>query len=533
MIFKQETIQSWLSGIGRSVNNEVIQPFQNVEQVIWKYNQAVQHNSLTQQGWERLLAQSDDGLKSYLTSIKGTTASMTGYNVSLQGNITGFKKVSSAIQQYNTLVSNGAKEQTTFATAVGTTNGKLGTYLTGLNGAKASMGGYVSSLVGATVKTVALKTATIALNTTVAMGAMTAISLAIRGFDKLINSAKRASEAANEAFEDTNSKVEENENEAKSLDDLIAKYKELKSSENLDVDGRKEVKELQNDIADLVGVQARNLDLVNGKLDDEIAKLDEISAKEAKNAYETATANYNNSKNASENAVGDSSILFKGGYAYVGKREKDAEKILHDAGFIDYYVSGSREHHGSRGVGNNVFSTIVFDTYDRDGNKLKGAQEKADYLQSMIDVLEQNGQRATELYSGLIKQRDTYLKYIDNQQEAASSLVGSWITYSQFSNEELTKISVDSVDSFEQYRQKMIDEAKKDESIGQVLADGTLSEDELEVAVNDFMSTCTTFSDWYEKWKDKVQDSTPTDETLISFTEAFNASDFQNPKKNY
>ena len=243
MIFKQETIQSWLSGIGRSVNNEVIQPFQNVEQVIWKYNQAVQHNSLTQQGWERLLAQSDDGLKSYLTSIKGTTASMTGYNVSLQGNITGFKKVSSAIQQYNTLVSNGAKEQTTFATAVGTTNGKLGTYLTGLNGAKASMGGYVSSLVGATVKTVALKTATIALNTTVAMGAMTAISLAIKGFDKLINSAKRASEAANEAFEDTNSKVEENENEAKSLDDLIAKYKELKSSENLDVDGRKEVKE--------------------------------------------------------------------------------------------------------------------------------------------------------------------------------------------------------------------------------------------------------------------------------------------------
>ena len=72
MIFKQETIQSWFSGVGSSINNEVIQPFQNAEQVIWKYNQAIQHNSLTQQGWERLLAQSDDSLKSYLTSIKGT-----------------------------------------------------------------------------------------------------------------------------------------------------------------------------------------------------------------------------------------------------------------------------------------------------------------------------------------------------------------------------------------------------------------------------------------------------------------------------
>lgn len=85
--------------VSTSINNEIIQPFQNAEQVIWEYNQAIQHNSLTQQGWERLLAQLDDSLKAYLTSIKGSTASITGYNVSLQGNITGFKKVSSAISE--------------------------------------------------------------------------------------------------------------------------------------------------------------------------------------------------------------------------------------------------------------------------------------------------------------------------------------------------------------------------------------------------------------------------------------------------
>ncbi|RGF60180.1 hypothetical protein DV740_03915 [Roseburia sp. AF02-12] len=135
--------------------------------------------------------------------------------------------------------------------------------------------------------------------------------LAVKGLDKLINSAKRASEAADEAFSDTTEKVQKNEEEAKSLDELISKYKELKESENLDVDSRKEIKEIQNDIADLVGVQASNLDLVNGKLDDEIAKLDEISAKEAKNAYETATANYNNSKKATDKAAGDDSFLLQ------------------------------------------------------------------------------------------------------------------------------------------------------------------------------------------------------------------------------
>lgn len=55
MIFKQETIKSWFSGVGNSINNEVVQPFQNAGQVIWKYNQAIQHNSLTQQGWEAII----------------------------------------------------------------------------------------------------------------------------------------------------------------------------------------------------------------------------------------------------------------------------------------------------------------------------------------------------------------------------------------------------------------------------------------------------------------------------------------------
>lgn len=317
------------------------------------------------------------------------------------------------------------------------------------------------------------------------------ISLAITGLDKFANSAKRASEAADEAFSDTNEKVQKNEEEAKSLDELISKYKELKTSENLDVDGRKEIKEIQNDIADLVGVQASNLDLVNGKLDDELSKLNQISKKEAKRAYETATSNYTKSKNATKKAAGDDSYLFMDGYAYVGKKEKKAVDILHDAGFTDSVT-----------IGGNPFNKQVFvnDSWDDKDNKLlKGAKEKADYLQSMINTLEQNGQRTTDLYAGLISQRDKYLGYIDKQKAAADSLVNSWISYSQFSDN-LSKITVDSVDSFEEYRNKMIDEAKNDESIGKALADGTLSDEDLENAINDFMATSTKFSTWYEKW---------------------------------
>ncbi len=81
MIFKQETIKSWFTGINSSINDESIEPFRNAEQIIWKYNEAIEHNTLTQTGWNRIIAQSDDSLKMYLTSIKGSAASMTGYKI--------------------------------------------------------------------------------------------------------------------------------------------------------------------------------------------------------------------------------------------------------------------------------------------------------------------------------------------------------------------------------------------------------------------------------------------------------------------
>lgn len=411
------------------------------------------------------------------------------------------------LRNWNNAVAHGCTNQATFNRIIANADENTKMYFAGLNKGKGSIEGLKNAQNVAKQSTIGLTIAQTALNMAISMGLMAAISLAIKGFDKLVNSAKRASEAADEAFSDTNEKVQQNEEEAKSLDELISKYKELKENGNLDIDGRKEVKELQNDIADLVGTQAKNLDLVNGKLDDEIKKLDEISAKEAKRAYETATANYNNSQKANAEATGDDSFLFFDGIAYTGKREKEAEKILQEAGFDNVRAGGF--------FGNTLF---VRDEFDNDFKELKGAQEKADYLQSMIDVLEQNGQRATDLYAGLIKQRDDYLKYIDNQQNAADSLVNSWITYSQFSNEKLSKINVDSVESFDTYRQKMIEEAKNDESIGKILADGTLSDEDLEKAVNDFMATSLNFSKWYEQWLGNVQGSTSEHKTDIPST---------------
>ena len=69
--------------------------------------------------------------------------------------------------------------------------------------------------------------------------------------------------------------------EADSLRDLIDQYKRLAEAEQWDETSRGQAKSIQEQIAKLVGTQADNLDLVNGKLDEEIKKLDEILLKTA------------------------------------------------------------------------------------------------------------------------------------------------------------------------------------------------------------------------------------------------------------
>lgn len=291
-------MKSWFAGTASSVNSEIITPFSNAEQIIYKYNQAIVHNSLTQQGWERLLAQSDDSLKAYLTSIKGTTATMTGYNISLQGNITGFKKVSSAITQYNALSASGTKEQNTFANAVSVTNGKLGTYLTGLNGAKASLSGYGVSLIASTAKTVGLTIATTALNAALTFGISAIITGVVSAFATWINSSKKITEAAEEAKDKISSINDDLKTNTETVENAKQRYAELaqevenlgkvnQSRGSLSTDEYKEFLDLSNQLAGVFPQLSKNYDEngnaildLSGSVDTIVGSLDDLLQKE-------------------------------------------------------------------------------------------------------------------------------------------------------------------------------------------------------------------------------------------------------------
>ena len=97
----------------------------------------------------------------------------------LKGN---YQKISTGIATYNSNLTKSTGLQNAYVDALSRQNSGLGKYLSNLKGAKASFGGYISSLVGATVKTVALEAATMALNTALTMGVSALINLQANRF---------------------------------------------------------------------------------------------------------------------------------------------------------------------------------------------------------------------------------------------------------------------------------------------------------------------------------------------------------------
>ena len=291
-------MKSWFAGTASSVNSEIITPFSNAEQIIYKYNQAIEHNSLTQQGWQRLIAQCDDGLASYLTNIKGSIASMSAYSVSLQGNITGYTKITQAMKQYNALGAVSQKEQQNFATAVSLTNAKLGFYLTGLNGAKASLSGYGVSLIASTAKTVGLTIATTALNAALTFGISAIITGVVSAFATWINSSKEITEAAEEAKDKIASINDDLKTNTETVENAKQRYAELaqevenlgkvnQSRGSLSTDEYEEFLDLSNQLADVFPQLSKNYDdngnailNLSGDVDTIVGSLDDLLQKE-------------------------------------------------------------------------------------------------------------------------------------------------------------------------------------------------------------------------------------------------------------
>ena len=172
-----------------------------------------------------------------------------------------YASISTKIAKYNSL---SVESQEKLRAAWANSNSSFGKYISGLKGSKASFTGYIGSLVGATIKTIALEAATIALNAALTMGISALISFAVKAIGELIVTEDELADKVNEVT----SKFKEQHDELVKLkgsydtsneDSMISKYEKLSRGVNhlgenvsLTADEYSEYQSIVNKIADQI-----------------------------------------------------------------------------------------------------------------------------------------------------------------------------------------------------------------------------------------------------------------------------------------
>ena len=188
--------------------------------------------------------------------VFGAQNGKIGFNAGFLGLIKpeNINKISKGLQLYNQRVAAANGQHTIFAASMKKLDPQFSKYLSNLNGAKASMGGYITYLAGATIKTVALQAASMALNMALTWG----VSLAIQGLISLgtyLWKLVPTTEHLKEKLEETAQALADIKTESKSIKDELTtiqdKIVELESKGALSFTDEAELTRLKQENAQL------------------------------------------------------------------------------------------------------------------------------------------------------------------------------------------------------------------------------------------------------------------------------------------
>lgn len=277
-----------------------------------------------------------------------------------------------------------------------------------------------------------------------------------------LNDLAHAEENARKRSEELTSSYE---TEKKNIDDNIAKYKEL--SEKLDdtslsTSEVKSIKEqlldIQNQLNEKYGAEATQIDLVNGKYDEQIKKLDTLAKKKA-NEY--VNKNYNDikadEKYVSEKFNVNKSLGFKGSQARPNDYSNagfDLKKYLDRYDKLDAKVVNPDGQYGMSGTVNLVTNGTRQEVYDQINSLLTDLRK--DFGKSNPDVIALQ----TTLSNILADSFDT------DELANANSRIKKYAEAEILSNDNASKSYNDLVDAVDNYNTALktgegADEAKK------------------------------------------------------------------------
>lgn len=274
-------------------------------------------------------------------------------------------------------------------------------------------------------------------------------TIASVGINAIRNAQEKAKQAAEENEQKVNDVASAANDQREQLNDLIAQYSKLASAGDFDASSREQARSIQDQITELVGSQADNLDLVNGKLDDEVSKLKNISAEQAKqnaNALQTKVESATNKYKQGALTEGTGTKTIDNPYSMGADIElansKALNKALKEASYsgsalldvnnkIDVsWAAMNKDAAGMVDIYKEIQDTLLssdeWRSSDENENSqlLNDIQSKIDLYQSIVD--EYNSAVANQMQNdAVIKISDMLKETTVNSQETFDSFIAS------------------------------------------------------------------------------------------------------------
>lgn len=274
-------------------------------------------------------------------------------------------------------------------------------------------------------------------------------TIASVGINAIRNAQEKAKQAAEENEQKVNDVASAANDQREQLNDLIAQYSKLASAGDFDASSREQARSIQDQITELVGSQENNLDLVNGKLDDEVSKLKNISAEQAKqnaNALQTKVESATNKYNQGALTEGAGTKTIDNPYSMGADIElansKALNKALKEASYsgsalldvnnkIDVsWAAMNKDAAGMVNIYKEIQDTLLSSDEWRSSDEsensqlLNDIQSKIDLYQSIVD--EYNSAVANQMQNDAVIEISDMLKETTvNSQETFDSFIAS------------------------------------------------------------------------------------------------------------
>ena len=537
----------------KQLNNDIasltsyIQSLQRGEQQLSSWSTYMSNASITAQEYAKTL----DVTKIEEFDLSNATEELKTKSresqVTLKAQSTTWKDVKNLIKLYNENLEDTVhlnKEQ--FVDAINQSNSALGGYLSKVEQGNASVTGYAGSLVKATAKTVAFNLVTTALDGIVSALVIGGITLLVQSINDYIHASEKAAEAAHKEAEEAKERLKKSQEETETLDELISKYEELGKKSTRDNSANKELLDIQNQINEIIGKQYNNLDLVNGKYQEQLEVLKNIRNEKAEENYKDARESYITAKNDASKAVGEKNygydvaeyvdghnigsdnakiirILNRAGL--IGKPvDNDENPLLDESNFESFSYSNDKDlNELGKKIGAYFYNKPSKDLTSKGtdyGLKLTGgnAADKRKWFQSAVDALEKANLQDTELFNKLNSASAHYKEYANNLNNSVQNLFDSMIEKINPDD------AIDTLETYKKYREKLIKEIKNNNYYDDLISEGFLGDNandtnSVESKVDAYLSTIySEYSSEYRTQQNKLKnqvESTPK----ISFAE--------------